>query len=574
MISLNAIAQITCYLFLVLCLARPLGGYIGLVYQGQYTRFTKILRPIENGVYRLCKIDQQGMTWQQYAAALLCLNVLGLVGVFCIQYFQGELPLNPQHFTSPNVWVALNTAVSFVTNTNWQAYAGESTLSNLTQMLALTSQNFLSAGTGMAILMVLIRSLSVSKGQDLGNYWVDMVRGVIYILLPLSIILALILASQGVIQSLQPNRAVENLQRLTHPDTVLLSSNLPMGPVASQIAIKQLGTNGGGFFNANAAHPYENPTPLTNALELLAILLIPAALVFAFGIMIQDRRQSYAILGVMLILLLPTAYFGVVAEQQGNPALHALGIEGPNYEGKESRFGMVSSVLWSSATTATANGSVNSMLDSYMPLGGLMPLWLMNLGEIVFGGVGSGLYGMLAMIIIAVFIGGLMVGRSPEYLGKKIEPFDMKMASIAVLLMPLLVLLATAVALGTSLGRQALGNPGAHGLTEVLYGMTSMTANNGSAFSGLHADEPFYVIIGSFLMFIGRYGVAIPILALSGALMKKQRVPPSLGTLSTSSPLFIGLLLLVIVTLGALSFLPTLSLGPIVEHVMLWMPYG
>lgn len=576
MISPHAALQVAVYLGIILGLVKPLGWYIAQVYQGKPTYFTRILLPCEHWIYRLCGIKwRQGMDWKQYAYALLWLNGLSLVLVFALQRAQYYLPFNPQHMIAPNGWVAFNTAVSYVTNTNWQAYAGENTMSYFTQMLAFTSQNFLSAATGLAVLMALIRGLSANKKSNLGNYWVDMVRGVLYVLLPLSVALGLILASQGVIQSLKPNQHIQPLQSITHdiqpPSTQHL---IPMGPVASQIAIKQLGSNGGGFFNANGAHPFENPTPVTNFFEMLAILMIPAALTYTFGLMIKDKRQGRAILGVMVVLFLPSAYLGIVAEQQGNPALHALGIEGGNFEGKESRFGIVGSALWTAASTATSNGSMNSMLDSYTPIGGLVPLWLMHLGEVVFGGVGSGLYGMLLMVIMAVFIGGLMVGRSPEYLGKKIAPFDIKMATIAVLLMPLCVLLCSAVAVMLPVGQAALSNPGMHGVTEALYGFTSMMNNNGSSFSGLHAHEPFYLMLGSALMLIGRYGYILLILALSGSMVAKPSMPVSIGTLATHTSTFMILLIAVIGLLGALSFLPVLALGPIAEHIMLWTSYA
>ncbi|PJD93947.1 MAG: potassium-transporting ATPase subunit KdpA [Legionella sp.] len=576
MISLNAALQILIYLAIIFSLIKPVGWYLAQVYGGKPTYFTQLLAPCERWVYRWCGInDQQGMDWKQYALALLLFNGLSVILVFIVQILQYYLPFNPQHLVAPNAWVAFNTAVSYVTNTDWQAYAGESTMSYLTQMLAFTGQNFLSAATGLAVLMALIRGLSVSKGSDLGNYWVDMVRGVLYVLLPLSGVLALVLVSQGVIQSLKPNQHIQSLQSITHHSKGPSAQQvIPMGPVASQIAIKQLGSNGGGFFNANGAHPFENPTPLTNFLEMLAILLIPAALTYTFGVMINDKRQGRALLGVMVLLFIPCVYFGIVAEQQGNPALHALGIAGGNFEGKEARFGIAGSVLWTVATSATSNGSVNSMLDSYTPIGGFIPLWLMHLGEVVFGGVGCGLYGMLMMVITAVFIGGLMVGRAPEYLGKKIETFDIKMASIVVLLMPICVLLCTAVSVILPVGRDAVNNPGMHGLTEILYAITSMMNNNGSAFSGLHADDPFYLMLGSFLMLMGRYGYIIPILALSGSLVAKPKMPTSIGTLTTHTPAFMMLLMAVIGLLGALSFVPVLALGPIAEHVMFWSAYG
>lgn len=568
MLTPNAWMQIGCYMVVLLVFAKPLGWYMAQIYQGHVPKAVRYVSYIETAIYRLCQIDlHQEMTWQQYSVAMLLLNGLGVLGMYAVQRFQGYLPGNPQHVSAPDAWLAFNTAVSYVTNTNWQAYAGETTLSYAAQMLALTSQNFLSAATGMAILMALIRGLITQKGQYLGNYWVDMVRGVIYILLPLACLLTVSLVSQGVIQNLKPNQIVRPLQTITHPSAESDSEQMiPMGPVASQVAIKQLGSNGGGFFNANSAHPFENPTPISNFLEMLAILLIPAALTYSFGWMIQDLRQGRALFLVMLIIFLPAVCGEVWLEQQGNPAIQALGVTGGNLEGKETRFGIVNSALWTVATTASSNGSVNSMLDSYTPLGGLIPLWMMHLGEIVFGGVGAGLYGMILMVVISVFIGGLMVGRAPNYLGKKIAPFEMKMATIALLIMPMGVLVSTAAAL--SFGTQASDNPGAHGFTEILYAMTSMMNNNGSAFAGLYADQPFYLILGGILMLIGRYWVAIPILALAGSLVAKQKVATGMGTLATHTPLFVVLLIAIIALLGALSFLPVLVLGPIVEHLL------
>ncbi len=569
--SLNAWFQIGCYMAILFIFAKPLGWYMAQVYQGHDPKYVRYLSYIEMALYRFCRINpQQEMTWQQYATSLFLLNGLGVVGVYAVQRLQIYLPWNPQQLPAPDAWMAFNTAVSYVTNTNWQAYPGETTLSYGTQMLALTSQNFLSAATGMAILMALIRGIKGNKGQYLGNYWVDMVRGVLYILLPLACFLAMGLASQGVIQNLKPNQTVVTLQTKMHPSLEggVVHQIIPMGPVASQVAIKQLGSNGGGFFNANSAHPFENPTPISNFLEMLAILLIPAALTYTFGWMIQDVRQGRALLLVMVILFLPALYGELCFEQQGNPAIQALGVTGANMEGKETRFGIVNSVLWTVATASTSNGSVNSMLDSYTPLGGLVPLWMMHLGEIVFGGVGAGLYGMILMVVVTVFIGGLMVGRTPDYLGKKIAPFEMKMATLAILLMPLWVLVSTAAAVLLPASQQALGNTGAHGLTEILYAMTSMMNNNGSAFAGLHADQPFYLILGGMLMLMGRYWVAIPILALAGSLVAKQKLTMSVGTLATHTPLFGVLLISIILILGALSFLPVLVLGPIVEHVL------
>ena len=463
-------------------------------------------------------------------------------------------------------------------------------------MIALTVQNFFSAATGISLLMALIRSLIRHESSGLGNFWVDTVRGILYILLPLAFILAILLCSQGVIQNFKPYQKINLIQAITYqvPKTDLqgktvlqtITSNeqeIPMGPVASQVAIKQLGSNGGGFFNTNSAHPFENPTPFSNFLEMIAILLIPAALCYTFGIMIKDRRQGWALLIAMLLIFIPCMSITVNCEQIGNPAFQQMGIDqtpkpylypGGNMEGKETRFGIVNSAIWASATTAASNGSVNAMHDSFMPLGGMMPLWLMHLGEVVFGGVGSGLYGMLMIVIITVFVAGLMVGRTPEYLGKKIEPYEMKMASIAVLLMPLIVLFLTGLASISKMGTSAIGNPGAHGFSEILYAFTSMGNNNGSAFAGLNANTIFYNSIGGLEMLILRFWIAIPVLAIAGSLVRKKIIPSSAGTLETHTPLFIILLIGVTLILGALTFFPALALGPIVEHFMLWGQYG
>lgn len=561
MLSGNAWLQLGCYLGMVLVCAKPLGWYMGAIYEGQIPRYMRFLCELENFIYRCCRIDsQQKMTWKQYSYALLLFNGFGMVCLFGLQMLQYYLPWNPQELSAPQAWIAFNTAVSFVTNTNWQAYAGENTLSYGTQMLGITSQNFLSAATGMSVLMALIRGLRGHQERCLGNYWVDMLRTVLYILLPLSGALALILVAQGVIQNVKPNQEIISLQGI--------QQSIPMGPVASQIAIKQLGSNGGGFFGANSAHPFENPSPLSNFLEMLAILLIPVALTFTFGDMVADRRQGYALLAVMILLFLPAAYMEIAVEQRASPIYDSLGLTHGNFEGKETRFGIVNSALWTVATTATANGSVNSALDSYTPLGGLIPLWLMNLNETVFGGVGSGLYGMLLLVVITVFIGGLMIGRAPEYLGKKITPFEMKMAMLALLIPPLCILLGTTVAMLIPQAQAALKNPGAHGLTEILYAMVSMTNNNGSAFAGLNAAQFFYVSVGGVLMMVGRYGVIIPILAMSGSLATKQKLSATAGTLGTHTGVFGILLIAIILLFGALAFLPVLALGPIVEYLL------
>jgi K+-transporting ATPase ATPase A chain len=590
----TAILQLCFYLIVLLIFVKPLGLYMARVYEGKPCGLNTLFNPFEQFIYRRCKIDpNQEMGWKRYLSAMLIFNCLGIFALYIIQRCQGYLPLNPQDFKGVEPYLSFNTATSFVTNTDWQNYAGESSLSYLTQMMGLTVQNFLSAATGMSILIALIRGLSRRESNNLGNFWVDTTRGVLYILLPLSLILAVILSSQGVIQNFKANQKVNLLEPISYqqassdskPSDTIISTQqiIPMGPVASQVAIKQLGTNGGGFFNTNSAHPFENPTPVSNFLEMLAILLIPAALCYTFGIMTQQKRQGWALFFTMLLLFTPMACISITAEQNGNPAFEQLGIDqtpvhninpGGNMEGKETRFGITNSALWATATAATSNGSVNAMLDSFTPLGSLAPLWLMHLGEVVFGGVGSGLYGMLMLVIITVFVAGLMVGRTPEYLGKKIEPYEMKMASVAVLIMPLVVLFLTAFAVVTHMGTAPIGNPGAHGFSEILYAFTSMGNNNGSAFAGLSSNTPFYNLVGGMEMLLLRFWIAIPTLAIAGSLARKKTIPPSLGTLPTHSPLFVILLICITLVLGALTFFPALALGPIVEQLMLWGHYG
>lgn len=577
----NEILQLAIYLVVLLLLVKPLGWYIAQVYEGKFLW----LSAIEKFFYRCAGIDAQAeMTWQRYTIALLLFNFIGMVFLFLLQRLQNYLPLNPEHFSAVPSSLALNTALSFVSNTDWQAYGGETTMSYLTQMLGMTVQNFLSAATGMAVLMALIRGLHRRETKQLGNFWVDTLRGTLYIFLPLSIILALLLISQGVIQNFHPSSTVNILQPTSYINTVtdaqghvqnqtvaLTQQTIPMGPVASQTAIEQLGTNGGGYFNVNDAHPLQNPTPLSNFLEMLAILLIPAALCYSFGKMINDTRQGWAILIAMLIIFVPLACITIAAEQHGIPALTHLGIDpsGGNMEGKETRFGIGNSALWATATTAASNGSVNAALDSFTPLGGLIPLWLMQLGEVVFGGVGTGLYSMLILVIIAVFIAGLMVGRTPEYLGKKIAPYEMKVAAFVVLIMPLIVLLSTAFAVLNKTAAGAIANPGAHGFSEILYAMTSMGNNNGSAFAGLNANLDFYNIVGAIIMFIGRFWIIIPVLAIAGSMAQKKIVATTVGTLPTHNLLFILLLVGTVLIIGALTFLPALALGPIVEQLQM-----
>ncbi|MFZ1755123.1 MAG: potassium-transporting ATPase subunit KdpA [Caldilineaceae bacterium] len=576
---MNALLQISTYLILLLLLAWPLGRYMARIYRGESTWLSRLLGSLERLFYRLASVDErQEMTWQQYALALLFFNAASFLSVYLLLRLQAWLPLNPDGMTTVSPALAFNTAISFASNTNWQFYGGETTLSYLTQMAGLTVQNFLSAASGMAALVALIRGLSRQRTNKLGSLWVDMTRSVVYILLPLSLLMALLLVSQGVVQTFAgAETAVLSDATITMEGTVVSTQTIARGPVASQVAIKQLGTNGGGFFNVNSAHPLENPTPLSNLVEMLAILLIPAALCFTFGEMVGSRRQGAALLAVMVIIFTVFLSATVYAEQQGNPHLADLGIDqtasaeqpGGNMEGKETRFGIVDSALWATATTAASNGSVNSMHDAYTPLGGLALMLLIQLGEVVFGGVGSGLYGLLAFVIVAVFVAGLMVGRTPEYLGKKIEVFEMKMATLIILIPPLAVLLGAAVAVATPAGQSGATNPGPHGFSQILYAFSSMGNNNGSAFAGINGSHPVYPIIGGLAMLIARYWLMIPILAIAGSLARKQRVPVSAGTLPTDSPLFVSWLIVIVLLVGALAFLPALALGPIVEQLLM-----
>ena len=512
--------------------------------------------------------------------AMLVFNMVGLGVVYLMQRLQAWLPLNPQGFGPVAADSAFNTAVSFASNTNWQGYGGETTMSYLTQMLGLTVQNFLSAATGTAVLAALIRGLVRQSGRTVGNFWTDLTRCTLYVLVPLAMVLAVLLVSQGVVQTWAEYRDVPRLQASAAGNAGSAEQQtLALGPAASQIAIKQLGTNGGGFFNANSAHPYENPTPFSNFLELLAILLIPAALCFSFGKMVGEERQGWAILAAMTIIFVAFLGLAVWAEQNGNPSFAVLGVDqaagnqqpGGNMEGKELRFGIANSALWATATTAASNGSVNSMHDSLTPIGGLVTLVLMELGEVVFGGVGSGLYGMLAFVIVAVFVAGLMVGRTPEYLGKKIEAFEMKMAALLILIPPILVLAFTALAVVTGAGKAPVFNPGPHGLSEVLYAFSSMGNNNGSAFAGLNANTPFYNLTGAVVMLVARFWLAIPALGIAGSLVCKKKASAGAGTLPTHTPLFVGWLIAIVLIVGALNFLPALALGPLAEHLSLGM---
>ena len=571
--------EIAFYIVLLLLAVRPLGAYMARVLGGEKTWLSRVLGPLERLCYRVARVDPaQEMGWNRYAAAMLFFNMAGLLTVYLLQRVQHHLPLNPQHLGAVSPGSAFNTAVSFATNTNWQGYSGETTMSYLTQMVGLTTQNFVSAATGIAVLAAFIRGFTRRSSATIGNFWADLVRGTLYILLPLSIVLSVALVSQGAVQTLGSFRTAHLLEPITGPDHKTVSERvLALGPAASQVAIKQLGTNGGGFFHVNSAHPFENPTPLACFLELLAILIISGALCYTFGRLVGDTRQGWAVLAAMTVVLVACLACVLVAEQAGNPHLGKMGVDqsasaaspGGNMEGKEARFGIGLSALWAVTTTAASNGSVNAMHDSFTPLGGLVPMWLMQLGEVIYGGVGSGLYGMLAFAIIAVFVAGLMVGRTPEYLGKKIEAHEMKMASLMVLLPPFLVLVGTALSVVSRAALATLGNPGVHGFSEVLYAFSSAGNNNGSAFAGLGADTPWYNGMLGLVMFLSRYWLAVPALAIAGSLAAKKRVPAGAGTLPTHTPLFVLLLVSTVLVVGALTFLPALALGPIAEHLMM-----
>lgn len=579
----NSIIQFALLLGVLLLVSKPLGEYMGRVLDQETTFLDPVAGPVERGIYRLAGIaSDERMDWKQYAVAVLLFSLLGLLFLFGLQLVQHRLPFNPQHQPAVPWGVALNTAVSFVTNTNWQAYAGESTMSHLTQMLGLTVQNFLSAAKGIAVLAALARGIRRRKATFLGNFWVDLTRITLYILLPLSILFALFLISQGVVQTLGPNPVAHFLTPVAGADgKPVLDQVIAVGPVASQEAIKILGTNGGGFFNANSAHPFENPTALTSLAQVLGILLIPAGLCHAFGRMVRDRRQGWAILSAMTVIFVLALGALHLAEQKGNPAFRSLpvaqaavstpGLEqsGGNMEGKEVRFGITGTTLFATATTATSTGAVNGMHDSFTPLGGMVPILLMDLGEVVFGGVGSGLYTMLIFAIIAVFIAGLMVGRTPEYLGKKIEAFETKMASLVILIPAASVLVCTALAVTLPSAVASLSNPGPHGFSQALYAFSSASNNNGSAFAGLNANTNFFTLATGIAMLLGRYGTILPVLAVAGSLAKKKRTPPGAGTLPTHTPLFVALLVAVVLLVGALTFIPALALGPVAEHLSL-----
>ncbi|HQQ64384.1 MAG TPA: potassium-transporting ATPase subunit KdpA [Pseudomonadales bacterium] len=582
---------LTLFLVVVLACAKPLGIYIAHIMDSPTVRCGA---SIENMIYRVCGIQREReMGWLHYMLAILLFNGIGVLAVFLVQILQAVLPLNPQAMANISVDSAFNTAVSFVTNTNWQGYAGESTMSYLTQMLALAVQNFLSAATGIVVVIALIRGLARHSADTIGNAWVDLTRITLYVLLPLSLVFAVFLVSQGVIQNFDGYKNINTVEEI-HYDSpkvdasgqpmkdasgsvitepvITHTQTLPMGPVASQEAIKMIGTNGGGFFNANSAHPYENPNAFVNFLQMVSIFLIPAALCLTLGRMVGDMRQGWTILVAMTILFVVFAIGAMHYEQQANPLLTTLGMDTStgNMEGKEVRFGIADSSLFAAITTAASCGAVNAMHDSFTPLGGAMPLVLMQLGEVVFGGVGSGLYGMLVFAILAVFIAGLMIGRTPEYLGKKIEKFEMKMTSIAILVTPLLVLAGTAIAVMADAGRIGVANPAAHGFSEILYALSSAANNNGSAFAGLSANTPFYNYLLAAVMWFGRFGVIVPVLAMAGALAAKKRIAVGLGTMPTHGPLFIVLLIGTVLLVGLLNYVPALALGPVVEHLMLF----
>ena len=566
-----AVTLVGLLLVVLLACVKPLGLYMADIFEGRPIWPLRALGECERGIYRLCGIDPAAqMSWKQYALCLLLFNALGALALYALQRWQAWLPLNPQRFPGVSPGSSFNTAVSFITNTNWQGYSGESAMSYLTQMAGLTVQNFLSAASGMVVAIALIRGLARHSCATIGNLWVDMTRAVLYILLPLALLLALLLVSQGVIQNFSPYKNVTTLEARVQ--------TLPMGPVASQESIKELGTNGGGFFNANSAHPYENPSALTNLLEMLAILVIPAGLTYTFGRMVGDTRQGWAVLAAMALLFVALLCITLHSEQQGNPAIARLGVDqaagaaqsGGNMEGKETRFGIAASALFATITTATSCGAVNGTHDSFTPLGGLVPLFQMQLGEVVFGGVGTGLYSMLIFAIVGVFIAGLMIGRTPEYLGKKIEAFEMKMSSIAILVMPFIVLTGTAVAVSVDAGRAGVANPGVHGFSEILYAFSSAGNNNGSAFAGISADTPFYNVALALTMWLGRFWPIVAVLAIAGSLAAKKRIPVSDGTMPTHGVTFVILLIGTVLLVGALTFVPALALGPIVEHLMLW----
>lgn len=594
----NTFIQYGVYLLVLLAVTKPMGIYIARVMEGK-SFANKIGGPLERLIYRVAGVNTSvEMNWKTYSLALLLFNLLGVLAVYALQRAQVWLPLNPQHFPSVSPDSSFNTAISFVTNTNWQGYAGESTMGYLTQMVGLAVQNFLSAGTGLVVAIALIRGFARHTAQTIGNFWVDITRGTLYILLPISLVLAVIFMGQGVIQNFDAYKDVQTLDTTSYQvpkvdaagapvldasgaavmkTVTTKTQTLPMGPIASQEAIKMLGTNGGGFLNANSAHPFENPTPFSNFLQMLAIFLIPAGLCFAFGEIVGDRRQGWAVFASMFAIFVVFAAVAVWAEQSGNPALTAAGADqtltamqsGGNMEGKETRFGIVATSLFTTITTGASCGAVNAMHDSLTPIGGLVPMVLMQLGEVVFGGVGTGLYTMLIYAILAVFVAGLMIGRTPEYLGKKIEVFDMKMVALVILITPILVLAGTAIAVTVNAGRAGIFNPAAHGFSEILYAFTSAANNNGSAFAGLSANTPFYNIMLAIAMWFGRFAPIVAVLAIAGSLAGKKRLQPGLGTLPTHGVLFVSLLIGTVILIGALTYVPALALGPVIEQLQM-----
>ncbi|MBV8464943.1 MAG: potassium-transporting ATPase subunit KdpA [Burkholderiales bacterium] len=595
----NAFIQIGLYALVILLLTKPVGAYMAKIFGGDVPAFARPLRPFERLLYKLFGVDEADeMGWKSYAIALLLFNVLGALAVYALNRVQGMLPLNPQHFGAVSPDDSFNNAISFVTNTNWQSYTPEQTMSYLTQMLAFTVQNFLSAASGIAVVIAMIRGFARHSAKTIGNFWVDMTRSVLYILLPGSVVLATLLMGQGVTQNFDAYRDIKTVEVTAYQepkldqagqpvkddkgnpvmvDKTTQTQTLALGPVASQEAIKMLGTNGGGFYNANSAHPYENPTPFANFLQMIAIFIIPAGLCYTFGAMVGDRRQGWAIFATMGIVFLLFVGFCTWAEQKGNPAIAALGVDqhasalqaGGNMEGKETRFGIVASSLFVTITTSASCGAVNSTHDSLTPLGGLVPMWLIQLGEVIFGGVGSGLYTMLVYAIIAVFISGLMIGRTPEYVGKKLEAFDIKMASVVILITPFLVLAGTAIAVSVQAGIAGIANSGAHGFSEILYAFSSASNNNGSAFAGLSANTPFYNVALAVAMFFGRFWPMVACLAIGGHLAAKKKIEASVGTMPTHGPLFVVLLIGTVILVGALTYVPALALGPVVEHLQM-----
>ncbi|MGK5033974.1 potassium-transporting ATPase subunit KdpA [Janthinobacterium sp. LB3P118] len=596
----QSILLLVAFLVVLLAAGYPLGLYMAKVAGDGPVRGLGWLQKLENLLYRWSGLPaDKAMGWKSYAIALIVFNTVGAVFVYGLQRLQGFLPLNPQGLGAVSPDSSFNTTVSFVANTNWQGYGGEQTMSYLTQMLGMACQNFFSAATGIAVIFALVRGFASRSGKSIGNFWVDLVRSTLYILLPLSLALSVVFMGEGMIQNFSAYKEVTLLDHVAYETPKVTADGQPvvdaagkpvmeaqvattqtiaMGPVASQESIKLLGTNGGGFFNANSSHPYENPTVLSNFLQMLAIFIIPAGLCFTFGSMVGDLRQGWAVLAAMTLIFVVMTVGVMSAEQQANPALQALGVDqqasslqsGGNMEGKETRFGISSSTLFAAVTTGASCGAVNSMHDSYMPLGGMVPLLLMQFGEVIFGGVGTGLYGMLMFAILAVFIAGLMIGRTPEYLGKKIQAYEMKMVSLAILVTPALVLTGTAIAVMVEPGKIGVANPGAHGFSEILYAFTSAANNNGSAFAGLSANTPFYNVMLAIAMWFGRFGVIVPVLAVAGSLAAKQRLSANAGTMPTHGPMFIGLLIGVVVLVGVLNYVPALALGPIVEHLQLF----